>query len=208
MRLPRRLSYYINNKRVILFLAIANLLGAIYGFYWYKNQLLASPKPLWLFIPDSPLATLLFSIFLFLLFFNISQPFIEALASITIFKYGIWAVVIILWGAWSTEPSIVKILMVETIDWLDVMLICTHLIMAAQALIFFRKYTYGFVSVLIVALWVFFNDILDYTLLIFPWLPASLYDSVFSIAKFTMLLTGTSVLLFYVLTMVRRKRAD
>jgi uncharacterized membrane protein YpjA len=208
MKIPRQISYYINNKKVILFLAIANLLGAIYGFYWYKNQLLASPKFLWPFIPDSPLATLFFAIFLFLLFFNKKVPFIEALASVTIFKYGIWAVAIIFWGAWNTEHSIVKMLMVETIDWLDVLLIFSHLIMAAQAVIFFRKYSYGFVSILIVAIWVFFNDILDYTLIIYPWLPASLDGSVYSIAKFTMLLTGTSVLLFYILSLVRRKRKE
>jgi uncharacterized membrane protein YpjA len=196
---------YITNKRFILILAIANLLGAILGFFWYKNQLFTVPKHLWLFVADSPLATLFFAIFLFLYYFDKKVPFMEALASITIFKYGIWAIVIIIWGAWNTEASIIKMLMVDTLSWLDILLIFTHLIMAAQAIVFFRKYSYGFLSIFLVGIWIFFNDILDYALNIYPWLNESLYGDILSVAKFTLLLSGTTLLIFYLLSLLRRK---
>lgn len=129
----------------------------------------------------------------------------EALASITIFKYGIWAIVIIIWGAWNTEASIIKMLMVDTLSWLDILLIFTHLIMAAQAIVFFRKYSYGFLSIFLVGIWIFFNDILDYALNIYPWLNESLYGDILSVAKFTLLLSGTTLLIFYLLSLLRRK---
>ncbi len=205
MKISEVIDYFITNKKFILFLAFANLLGAVYGFSWYKAQLLTTPKHLWIFVADSPLATLFFAIFLFLYYFDKKVPFLEALASITIFKYGVWAITVIIWGAWNTEASIVKILMVDTIQWLDVLLIFSHFIMAAQAIVFFRKYSYGFLSVFLVGIWIFLNDVLDYSLDIYPWLPTSLYGDVLSIAKFTILLSGTALFIFYILTLIRRK---
>lgn len=205
MKISEVIDYFITNKKFILFLAFANLLGAVYGFSWYKAQLLTTPKHLWIFVADSPLATLFFAIFLFLYYFDKKVPFLEALASITIFKYGVWAITVIIWGAWNTEASIVKILMVDTIQWLDVLLIFSHFIMAAQAIVFFRKYSYDFLSVFLVGIWIFLNDVLDYSLDIYPWLPTSLYGDVLSIAKFTILLSGTALFIFYILTLIRRK---
>ncbi len=208
MKIVEIIKYYINNKKFILFLAVANLLGALYGFYWYKDQLFTTPKYLWIFVADSPLATFFFAMFLFVYYLEKKAPFLEALASIMIFKYGVWAIVVILWGAWNTEPSIVKMLMVDTLHWIDILLIFSHFIMAAQAIIFFRKYSYGFLSIFLVGIWIFLNDILDYTLNIHPWLPTSLYGDVLSIAKFTMLLSGTTLVLFYILSLIRRKDAS
>lgn len=205
MKTGEVIEYFITNKKFILFLAVANLLGAVYGFFWYKDQLLATPKHLWIFVADSPLATLFFAIFLFLYYFEKRVPFLEALASITIFKYGVWAVIVIIWGAWNTEPSIAKMLMVDTLHWIDILLIFSHFIMASQAVIFFRKYSYGFLSIFLVGIWIFFNDILDYTIDIYPWLPISLHGDIGSIAKFTLLLSGTTLLIFYILSLIRRK---
>ncbi len=199
------INYYLEKRTFIIILIIINFLGSIYGFYWYKNQLMVSPKEFLIFVPDSPLASLFFTIFLVLYLFNKKVPIIEALASITLFKYGIWAVSVIIWGAWKVEPSLVKILMVDTINWIDVMLILSHLAMALEAMIFFRKYTYKFSTILIVSLWVFLNDILDYTLDIHPWLPQSLNSIDYTVGKFTLILSGTTILIFYLLSLLRRK---
>ncbi len=199
------IDYYLEKREFIITLIVINFLGSIYGFYWYKNQLLASPKHLLIFVADSPLATLFFTAFLVYYLFNKKVPILEALASITLFKYGIWAASIIIWGAWRVEPSVVKILMVDTITWIDVLLIISHLGMALEAVIFFRKYTYKFPAILLVSLWVFGNDILDYTLDIYPWLPQSLNSIDYTVGKFTLILSGTTIFIFYILTLVRRK---
>jgi hypothetical protein len=89
-------------KRTVLWiLFIVNFLGSIYGFYWYKEQLaLTEPKVLTLFVPDSPTASAFFTFVLLLYLCSRRSPLLEAFASITLFKYGIWAVVMIFWGAY------------------------------------------------------------------------------------------------------------
>ena len=200
------INYYIEKKSFIIILIIINAVGSLYGFYWYRNQLLDSPLEFLIFVPDSPLSSTIFTVFLILYLMNKRVALIEAFASITLFKYGIWAISIIFWGAWQVEPSFIKIIMIDTISWVDVMLIIGHLGMALEALIFFKKYTYGFFSILIVGIWIYVNDILDYTLGINPWLPQSLNPLTHQVGEFTLILSGATLLIFYLLSIYRRKK--
>ena len=83
----------LRQRSVLLFLLIVNLLGTIYGFIWYGNQLKET----------SPIFWRLYQIVLwrlsFCLCFNCflakrNWGLIEALAIVTLIKYGIWAVVV------------------------------------------------------------------------------------------------------------------
>ena len=201
------IEYYLQQRLFILSLIFINFLGSIYGFYWYKNQLLQTPKEWLIFVPDSPTSSAFFTIFLILYYFKKKSPLIEAMASITSFKYGIWAVVMILWGAWAEEPSITKIIMVDTITWTDVMLMASHLGMALQAILFFHKYHYAFFSIVVIGAWTLLNDFYDYTRDIHPWLPYSISDIDFTVGQFTIFLSGFTLLLFYFLSILRRKLA-
>ncbi|TMN20667.1 DUF1405 domain-containing protein, partial [Lentibacillus cibarius] len=87
------IRYILTNRRFLLILFIINLLGTAYGYYWYRFQLYDTPRIFLLFVPDSPTASLFFTVFLLFFLFNRNVPYIEALAVITLFKYGIWAVV-------------------------------------------------------------------------------------------------------------------
>lgn len=200
------INIFLKKKSVLITLLIINVLGSIYGFYWYKDQLLDTPKEWLIFVPDSPLATVFFSLFLILLLYNKKSSFIGALASITLFKYGVWTMMIIIWGAWSVEPSLVKILMVETITWLDVLLFLSHLGMALQALVFFKKYTYTFVSIFIVGIWIILNDFADYLIGYHPYLPETLKASEQIVGQYTVLLSGITLLIFYILSLIRRNK--
>lgn len=206
-KLFETIEYYLQQRWFILTLIVINFLGSIYGFYWYKNQLLQTSTEWLIFVPDSPTSSMFFTIFLILYYFNKKSPFIEAMGSITAFKYGIWAVVMILWGAWAEESSITKILMIETITWTDVMLMLSHLGMAVQAILFFRKYHYGFFAILFVGTWTLLNDFYDYTKDIHPWLPYTISDIDFTVGQFTIFLSGFTLLLFYFLSLLRRKLA-
>ncbi|MCF6093360.1 DUF1405 domain-containing protein [Microaerobacter geothermalis] len=143
-------------------LFIINFLGTIYGFIWYKNQLInTSPGWLRFFVPDSPTASGLFT--LVLLFFIIGKhfPTIEALAAVTQVKYGIWAVGIILAGA----------LMGDNLVFTDYMLMFSHGGMAIEALLYSPYYRFKGIHLLIASIWVLWNDGMDYLLDIHPWLP-------------------------------------
>lgn len=77
----------------LILLFMINLAGTIYGYIWYESQLKITPLIFIPFVPDSPTASLFFTIFLAFFIFGRNVPYIEALAVTSLFKYGIWAVV-------------------------------------------------------------------------------------------------------------------
>jgi uncharacterized membrane protein YpjA len=180
-----------------LWLLIAvNFLGSIYGFYWYSLQLeLTSPGWLKLFVPDSPTGSLLFTFFLLALVSARSFPHLEAFACVTNFKYGVWAVVVIVSGWFMGQESRPT----------DYMLMFSHAGMAVESLLYYRFYTFKWQHLLLVAVWTVSNDILDYTLDIHPWLPAPLNPYEWGIGIFTFLLSIFSLALFAFLVMLKRK---
>lgn len=84
------LSYILQDKKFLIILFIINFLGTIYGYYWYGWQLEITPPIFIPFVPDSPTASLFFTIFLLFFIFGKNIPYIEALGIVSLFKYGIW----------------------------------------------------------------------------------------------------------------------
>ncbi|MFV9510675.1 DUF1405 domain-containing protein [Tepidibacillus sp. LV47] len=207
MNLWRQIERYLEQSWFILTLIIINFLGSIYGFYWYKNQLMDTPAEWLIFVPDSPTSSTFFTLFLILYYFRKKSPIIEAMASITSFKYGIWAVVMILWGALAKDSSWMKIFMVQTITWSDGMLMMSHLGMAFEAILFFKKYSYGPLSIGFIAIWTLLNDYIDYSKDVHPWLKESISHIDPIVARFTLGLSIFTILLFYFLSYLRRKQA-
>ncbi|SEN28490.1 Uncharacterized membrane protein YpjA [Lihuaxuella thermophila] len=178
-------------------LFVINFLGTIYGFYWYKNQLAVTDPKLIIFVPDSPTASGFFTLVLLLYLFSRRSPLLEAFASITLFKYGIWAVVMIIWGAVLDSAPFL-----EALSWQHWMLMVSHLGMAAQAVLYSPYYTFQSREILIVAAWTLLNDAFDYGLDIHPWLAASLepYDHV--VGWFTLILSFTTIILFAIFSLL------
>ncbi|WHX47351.1 DUF1405 domain-containing protein [Paenibacillus woosongensis] len=185
---------FLTNRFIVWALFISNLLGTIYGYIWYEAQLRETwaNYPRWLipFVPDSPTASLFFTLaLLFLMFpttlskYNRIRTLIEALAVVTSVKYGIWAVSIIFAGAYQGEVLV----------WQDWMLVASHLAMAVEALLFVRFFKYGTVMLLAAGAWTFLNDFIDYSFGVYPWLPQALWDDVGYVAVFTVALTGASI---------------
>ncbi|MBY0010183.1 DUF1405 domain-containing protein [Paenibacillus typhae] len=177
------------HRGIIWLLFIVNVLGTIYGYIWYGNQLeyTAQNYPAWLlpFVPDSPTASLFFTIALFLLLYppkglkgTLVRELIEALAVVTSVKYGIWAVGVIFAGGYQGD----------TISWKDWMLVVSHTGMAVEALIYARFFSFR--RMLPVALlWTLANDMVDYSAGVYPWLPSVLDDDVTQVQYLTILLT-------------------
>lgn len=179
MQLFTYLQYLIRQRWVIGALFLINLLGTIYGYYWYRNQLAITEWYLLPFVPDSPTASLFFTLVLLFLLRNQHTSFIAAFAAITSIKYGIWAVVAILWGA-----ALGSALYIE-----HFMLIVSHLGMALEAILFYSYYRIKWRDFFLVSLWTLLNDFLDYTLDIHPWTAYELEVRQNQLAIFTVLLS-------------------
>ncbi|MCG7406476.1 DUF1405 domain-containing protein [Paenibacillus sp. ACRRX] len=188
--------YFLKQRWVLWSLFLTNSLGTIYGYYWYKYQLVDtwehSPKWQIVFVPDSPTASLFFSLALLFLLFPMKKQkrwlsairvVIEALAVVTSIKYGIWACAMILAGAYQGESLI----------WQDWMLISSHLAMAIEAVLFVRLFRFAGISLCLAAAWTWLNDYVDYKYDVYPYLPQALWDDVSAVSTFTIILTGVSV---------------
>lgn len=198
-------EYYIEQKWFIITLIFLNLFGSIYGFTWYKDQILDNSLKFLFFIPDGPLASLFFVIFLILYLFGKSVPIIDALASVSLFKYGVWTIMVVIWGGWAEEASVIKMITLETISWTDLLIIIIHIAMILQAILFYKKYSYGFWNILLAGIWLLTNDFLDYTFGIHPVLPNSISSLDYQVGKVTFYISGFTILLFYFLSILRRK---
>ncbi|TVY11638.1 DUF1405 domain-containing protein [Paenibacillus cremeus] len=191
-----------------------NLLGTIYGYEWYWKQLVYTAQEIspWLlpFVPDSPTASLFFTFVLIYLLIEskrnddqsnkpagIVRGFVEAFAVITSFKYGIWAVSMIMASAYQGDSLV----------WQDWMLSISHLGMAAEALLYFAFYRYRWSSVVLAAAWAFLNDYMDYTAGVFPWLPEVLMDDLPAVETFTISLSVVSAVVAMVMWLIRELRA-
>lgn len=142
----------INMRTFLILLFLINLFGTIYGYIWYEGQLSTTEPQFYIFVPDSPTASLFFTIALVGWIFGKHYKLMEALAVVTLIKYGVWAVVMnLLTFAENGELS--------RDGW---MLVASHGLMAVQAILYASRYQYTYVHVIIAAVWTLHNDVIDY----------------------------------------------
>lgn len=188
-------SYILRDKLFLLLLFFINLFGTIYGFIWYRFQLAITPDIFLIFVPDSPTASLFFTIVLFFFLFKKNVPYIEALAIITCFKYGVWAVVM----------NIFTLIVVGSLSWQGYMLIASHGAMAIEGLLYARFYRIKWKHIVVAAIWTLHNDIIDYVFEMMP-VYSSLSDYMNEIGYFTFWLSIASIFITYMLTIKSRKK--
>ncbi|MDN5347519.1 MAG: hypothetical protein PWP65_1083 [Clostridia bacterium] len=146
--------------RLLASLVIINLLGSVYGYYWYHQQLAATPAYWWPFIPDSPLSTTLFGLALLLTLSGRHSRWLALLAAAAVVKYGFWAMVLI--SHYWLRGAPVGI--IEFLLWLS------HLGMAAEGLLYLRHWPANFRQAAGLFFWMALNDFLDYRLDLHPYL--------------------------------------
>ncbi|GAQ26028.1 DUF1405 domain-containing protein [Tepidanaerobacter syntrophicus] len=148
-------------SKFLLVLFFINFFGSIYGFYWYKAQLLSTfPEYLRIFVPDSPTASSLFSLALLLIIIKKPSPFVSLLASCWVIKYGLWAAVI------NTH----FLLTGEGYSFTNFHLTLSHLGMAIEGFLLISKCSFSKIHFFLVVILMISSDIIDYTLGIYPWL--------------------------------------
>ncbi|KEK10021.1 membrane protein [Lysinibacillus sphaericus] len=146
------LWYLLNHKSFLIALLIINLLGTIYGYYWYGWQLAMTKPIFYIFVPDSPTASLFFCFVLMAWITGKRWPLMEVLALVTLVKYGLWADVMNIWTLVETG----------SIGWQGWMLVGSHFAMAVQAILYMKKYVFTYWHVVIAAVWTLHNDVIDY----------------------------------------------
>lgn len=147
-----KVSAWLMFRPFLILLFFINLGGTVYGYIWYGWQLRITEPIFLIFVPDSPTASLFFTIVLGLWIIGKRNSLIEALAFITLIKYGLWAVVMNLLTLWQ----------VGSIGWMGWMLVASHFAMALQAVLYIDHYRFGFLSVALTAIWTLHNDVIDY----------------------------------------------
>ncbi|CAM3720365.1 DUF1405 domain-containing protein [Alkalicoccus chagannorensis] len=172
------------DKPILWTLFLINAAGTIYGYYWYEQQLMQTPWYFLPFVPDSPTASLFFTIVLAGYIFGKQWPLIEALAAVTLIKYGVWAVVMnVSAGVVGGEP-------ISLVSW---MLIFSHAGMALQALLYLPFFKLKAWHLICTAVWTIHNDIIDYLFGMHPWVARSLTPYLSEIGYFTFWLSLISL---------------
>ncbi|HCT9427911.1 TPA: DUF1405 domain-containing protein [Staphylococcus aureus] len=152
-------QYTLYQRSWLMMLLICNILGMIYGYIWYGEQLSHTSWHFKIFVPDSPTAILYLVISISLILIQKQNSIIDALAFVTLFKYGIWAVIM----------NILFIIEQGDITVNGLVLMFSHSIMAVQAIYFYPRFKRSMIGISVAMIWVFLNDYIDYFHLQFPY---------------------------------------
>jgi len=156
-------AFIVENRRVRWILIVVNMLGALYGFSWYFDQLASTELRFWPVVPDSPTSALMFGGVLLLYTLGLRARPLEAVAYMMTIKYGLWAATVLsAYALLYGEPTF------ETTH-----LTISHIGMALEAVIFLQYFHPGFYAGLFGAAWMIINDYFDYTYMTHPALPHS-----------------------------------
>ena len=192
--MQQMIQQFLYNRSVLWILFWVNLVGTIYGYWWYRYQLADTPPVFWLFVPDSPTASLFITIFLLVLLLGRRAPYIEALAVVSLIKYGIWAVVM----------NFLMLLQDGSLGWQGYMLMISHGAMAVEAFLFAAFYTYTLRHLALAAVWVLHDTIIDYVFGMMP-VYGSLMNYMDEIGYFTFWLSLFAIACGYALYRARER---
>ncbi|HDC6219903.1 TPA: DUF1405 domain-containing protein [Staphylococcus aureus] len=159
MTINKLWQYTLYQRSWLMMLLICNILGMIYGYIWYGEQISHTPWQFKIFVPDSPTAILFLVISISLILIQKQNSIIDALAFVTLFKYGIWAVIM----------NILFIIEQGDITVNGLVLMFSHSIMAVQAIYFYPRFKRSMIGISVAMTWVFLNDYIDYFHLQFPY---------------------------------------
>ena len=140
---------------ILYLIALTNLAGTLFGFYYYSDQLLSTDPLLWLFVPASPISTLLFASSIYLNANHRGLPLLDALAFVSNFKYGLWTVFCLIYYS--------EIFFTGNSVGLYSFMLISHFAMAVQAFLLFKWENIGLKALMPVSGWYLFNDLIDYS---------------------------------------------
>ena len=185
---------YLRNRSFLWFLFIVNIAGTTYGYIWYGYQLAQTKTQFLVFVPDSPTASLFFVVVLLAFLLKRNWGLVEAFAIVTLFKYGVWAIVM----------NLLLLIVQGQLHWTGYMLMVSHGAMAVQGLLYAPFYRIKVWHLIIVAVWTLHDVIIDY---VFGQMPSyGILDNFYQpIGYFTFWLSIASVGIAYILCVYKRR---
>lgn len=153
-----KLYAILGNKQFLWMLLVINVFGTVYGYYWYVPQLVETPAIFLPFVPDSPTASLFFVFVLIAFLLKTNWPLMEALAIVTLFKYGIWAVIM----------NILVLNVTGNLHWSGYMLMASHFAMAVEGVLYAPYYRFKLWHLIVAAIVAIHNEIIDYVFMMMP----------------------------------------
>jgi uncharacterized membrane protein YpjA len=160
MSIRQKFKIFFWDDRFLAGLLVINILGSLYGYYWYRGQLAATGILLLPFVPDSPLSTTLFAFVLVFMLIRKKITILPLLASAFLVKYGLWAVAI----------NLHLLFLGEGFTWVNLMLALSHLGMAVEGVIYYPFQGVTCREVLFVTGVLAFQDFMDYVIGTHPYL--------------------------------------
>jgi uncharacterized membrane protein YpjA len=148
-------------------IALVNLVGIAYGFYYYGQQFAATPPWLWWLVPDSPLAVLWAELALAAYWLlprgrSARWLWLDALAFVGNVQVGLWTCYVLL--AYEPHFHTLDFLQGEGPIHLNTVLWVGHFGMAALALIYVKglREARAWWAVGVAAAYYLLNDVVDY----------------------------------------------
>jgi uncharacterized membrane protein YpjA len=141
--------------RLAWLVALVNLLGTAFGFWYYSPQFSETPLVMWPIVPVSPLATFYMSLSLVLWrldYDGLLTQIVHVLAFIGCLKYGLWTVYVQVFIEGGGHVEL----------WLWQFLIWSHAAMALEAFIIHRYADFRTLAVGTAVAWFTLNDVFDY----------------------------------------------
>ena len=147
-------------------IAIVNLVGTLFGFWYYGfhpfprsdplfvGQFARTPEIMWAFVPDSPMATLFIGLSLIAWKRGWHADWLHALAFFGCIKLGLW----------TPFVQLVVNGLGETPLWMYHFLVWSHLAMAVEAFLIHRYSGFPVGAVAVAVGWYLLNDVVDYLL--------------------------------------------
>jgi uncharacterized membrane protein YpjA len=154
--LEEKLRNFVYSRKVLWSAVLVNIAGTAFGFYYYMGQLAATPVPLWIFVPDSPVATLAAASAFYLYIREKQSSLVETFAFFGNLKYGIWTVFVLIYmhqGFTQMHPTP-----------LYAFLLTSHALMVLQAYVVLDFSEISLKPLLAVLAWFLVNDLVDYTI--------------------------------------------
>ena len=159
----RKIRKFLYSEKVLKLIVAVNLMGTAFGFYYYRFQFMETSPLLWIFVPDSPLATLAVAASIIFYLRNRRNSYLDFLAFFGNLKYGVWTVFVLLYMQQG-------FLSYQALP-LYIFLLFSHALMALQAFLVLDYSKFSWKPFLAGFSWFMVNDLLDYSLGIHSTLP-------------------------------------
>lgn len=147
-------------SKLLLAVLLVNLAGTAFGFFYYQSMFQLFPWPYYIFIPDSPLATLFMAIAVLSILVRRQCPTFTLIAMANSMKYGLWTMLVIVYF-----PSNFLAPEVENFYYL---MFALHFGMVVQPAFILHLVNLGKKEIGIALGWLLLNDFVDYVVWVNP----------------------------------------